>query len=683
MAILPCLITAQSIKKTEKLLNRYEYERAKTRLKRNIVKGRDKAQAIPLLAECYRHQRDVFNMKAWYSQAITLPGASPKNWLYYGMALQSTGDYTAAREAFETFSQKDLTPELGQLMMAHCDSVLGPWSGKPPKYDVHIVNKINTTQTEFGPALSDGDLYYTTDFVGGNRTRHYGWTGRGYFDVMKSSPATAGDFWGDMKDGKRVLRFNTVFNDGPVSFSRDGNQVFLTRSFYGKSKKEDNVRTNQLKIYSANKTLGVWGKLKPFNHNSLDYSVGHPALSNDGNTLYFTSDMPGGSGGFDLWMCTKQGDSWGEPRNLGPIVNTAGNEVFPSVAEDGTLYFSSDGQPGYGGLDIFKTQYYDGDWTTPINVQMALNSPYDDFAIVFAPGMKNGFFSSNRPGGMGNDDIYAFRDSELAKNFVAKKVKGRQVPVSAPAPVCLSGVVKDKITGKPIENATLFIHNPNTNKVSVIKTAPDGSYCFPIDRGGDYTVKAMKPTYIADCGHVQVPQPITREGVNPKELLLDKLDLGKVFKIQGPGAENIYYDFDKSDIRPDAARELNKLVMIMKENPVNVELGSHTDCRGTNNYNEKLSQRRAESAVNYIISQGISADRIIAKGYGEQKPVNRCIDGVDCSEAEHQLNRRTEFIVIEFSTPKQQIGQFNPDIYLDGEDVDPNKLPKDFFDMCK
>jgi outer membrane protein OmpA-like peptidoglycan-associated protein len=342
-------------------------------------------------------------------------------------------------------------------------------------------------------------------------------------------------------------------------------------------------------------------------------------------------------------------------------VNTSEEEMFPTMQSDDVLYFSSNGHPGYGALDIFKTTNKNGSWTTPVNLHMPINSSFDDFAIAFAKPDKNGFFSSNRPEGVGSDDIYAFKFVE---------------PV---LPAYISGLVKDKSTMLPIAGATVFLFDPSTGKIKVLKTNADGMYKSDVDKQGDYIVKGMMPNFIADC--TPFPLALLKPGTTslaPRDLLLDKLTINKTFSI-----ENIYYDFDKFKIRDDAKPELDKLVTIMKENPVSVELGSHTDSRGSIAYNDKLSQKRAESAVNYIVNSGIEKTRITAKGYGEHLLINKCADGIKCTSAEHQFNRRTEFKVTSITVPAVNQDQFDPSIYIDGQQLDSKILPVDFFGKCK
>ena len=663
--LLPALMSCQSIYKAQKQMDKYNYAGAIETLKKAEKNEKMHDAALPMLAECYRMQHDILNAKATYAQVVNLPGADPESFFYYAKALQSTGNYVKAREMFQAYSEKKPSDPRGKLFAAACDSVLGPWKGLTPGFELKQVNNINTTESDFGSAFYNGDLVFASDFSNvAGEGKKYGWTGRGFLNIMKSSPEIAGDYWGNMETTSAFdSKFNQQYHDGPAAFSTDGNSIYFTRSYFGSAKREGVYKTNLLKIYYATKTDGKWGEVKPFFLNSKDFSVGHPSLSADGKTLYFVSDMPGGQGGTDIWMCQREGEEWGTAQNLGKTVNTSESEMFPTMNADGILYFSSDGHPGYGALDIFKTKNVNGTWTTPENLQTPINGSFDDFAIAFAAGDKNGFFSSNRPGGAGSDDIYAFR-------------------TAAPMPVLpayITGLVKDKSTMQPMAGVTVFLYDPASGNVKILKTDATGMYKTMISKPGEYAVKAMMPEYIADCA--PFPLAVIKPGTtstSSRDLLLDKLTMNKTFHI-----DNIYYDFDKYAIRPDAQPELDKLVQIMNENGVNVELGSHTDSRGSVAYNDKLSQKRAESAVKYIVVAGIDKKRITAKGYGEHQLTNKCADGIDCTNEEQQANRRTEFKITGLTAAVVNPDQFDPSIYTKGQELNAKMLPADFFSKCK
>jgi len=661
--LLPAILSAQSLNKAKKEMDKFDYSKAIEILKEVAAKEKTHDAALPLLAECYRMQHDMVNARVIYAKVVTLPDADPMSFFYYAQTLQSTGNYTKAREVFQQYSVMNPSDARAKRFIAECDSVLGPWKGKTSKYEIKQVKGINTAQSDFGPTFYEGDLVFASDFnPNPGSGKEYGWTGHGYLNIMKSSPETKDDFWGNMRNVTSFdSRFNLSYHDGPAAFSADGNSIYFTRSFYGKAKREGIYKTNLLKIYYATKADGVWGEIKPFFMNSEDYSVGHPTLSADGQTLYFVSDMPGGQGGTDIWMCEQKGGSWGTPVNLGTTVNTAGNEMFPTMCDDGELYFASDGLPGYGALDIFSTREEKGSWTTPVNLQPPINGSFDDFAIAFAAGDKNGFFSSNRLLGMGSDDIYAFRIAEPSDSL----------------PAYISGLVRDKTTMQPMSGAVVFLYNTSTGVVKVLKTDSKGIYKTDIRKPADYLIKAMMTNYIASCTPFSLKVIVPgKTYLVPQDQTLDKLVINKTFRI-----ENIYYNFDKFNIREDAKVELDKLVNIMKENDITVELGSHTDSRGSFAYNDKLSQKRAESVVKYIVSADIDKNRITAKGYGERQLTNRCADGVYCTPEEHQANRRTEFKVTSY-TQKDPNAEYDLSNFSVGDEIPVYMFDKNFFSGC-
>ncbi len=671
--LIPIILSANPVRKARIAMEKYDYSQAIELLRKAVEKEKFHNAAVPLLADCYRMQRDILNAKAWYAEAVNIPEAAPETFLYYAQMLQATGEYSRARLMYMTYSQKSAT-ENELKFVAHCDSVLGPWRNLQPSAEISNVQNINTSQSDFGAAFHEGYLVFASDFinqaVGANP---YGWTGNGYLDIKRSKPAEKGVYTEKLgKPQSFSMKLNQPYHEGPACFSPDGNTIYFTRAYKDNANRKDGIKTNLLKIFIAKHTSVGWSNPQPFRFNSKEYSVGHPAVSPDGKYLYFASDMPGGQGGTDIWRSSIDKDSIGMPVNLGNVINTADNEMFPYISDDGSLYFASEGHPGYGALDLFCAEKHGESWTTPVNLKTPLNSSFDDFAIAFAPGTKSGYFSSNRPGGMGNDDIYFFRMIELPPP---------QVPVlpERPKQEYITGVIRDKVSLEPIEGATAFILHPKTGTITTVKTGPDGKYQLPVDDADEYVVKGMKPAYIADCLNIAV-QTSDNDTMNKatRDLLLDKLAIKRTFRI-----ENIYYDFDKYNIRADAKPELDKLVTIMNENPINVELGSHTDSRGSVSYNDKLSQNRANSAVEYIISQGIDKSRITAKGYGEHQLTNKCSDGVNCTEEEHQANRRTEFKITEYSSPEQQAGQFNPDAFSNGMKMNIKALPDDFFKPCK
>jgi len=632
-----------------------------------------KAEAITRLADCYRFTNNVERASEWYAKAIQLKNVDPINYLYYGQALQSNGSYENAKTAFITYSQMVPEDPRGSAYAASCD-LPKIWRSTSPEFEIKNMTSLNSKWSDFGPAYFKDGLIFTSDrredYL---KKTAYGWTKFSYLDMYFSKQDNPENPFSDTKEVNAFSKnFNQPYNDGPAAFSSDYSTIYLTRSYNDRTVKKDHIKNHLLKIFYAKTNGKNWSDEKPFFLNSKYYSVAHPSISPDGKTIYFSSDMPGGFGASDIWFCTGQNDKWSTPKNLGAEVNTFGNEVFPFILNDSTLYFSSNGLPGYGGLDVFVTMKNDGSWQTPINIKKPVNSSYDDFSFILDASDTHGFFSSNRPDpyGLGSDDIYACIR-------LAVIPESKRVNTPRPKSFFVSGYVKDLNSLLPITEATVYLLNTKTGKVKVLRTNDEGFYKSAMDKGGSYVAKATQLNYLPEC--LSFSPPAANQAMllkAPYDLLLDKFEVNKVYKL-----ENIFFDPDKWYIRPDAEPALDKLVKIMMENPISVELGSHTDCIGTYLDNDILSQKRAESAVNYIIQKGIGRDRITAKGYGERKLINRCADGVKCTPAEHQANRRTEFKITAVS-PVMPQNNLKTASYKEGAEIDRGLLAPDFFDIC-
>ncbi len=643
----------------------------------------DRNDAIIKLADCYRLTNDQLNAKAWYAKAVTLPNSENINWLYYGESLQCAQEYDMAKEAFEKYDYLNPSDPRGKAYASFCADVK-KMSENPPGFEIKNATSLNSPQSDFGPAFySDGIVFVSDRRQNFLDNKKYEWTNSYYLNLYFSTPRFLGDFFQEMNEPKPFdNKFNYTYHDGPAAFARHDSLIYLTRTERGKEKKDnEKFRTDRLKIFYS-KYDGSWSKTEPSSLNSDSYSVGHPALSPDGNTLYFVSDMPGGMGGTDIYTCKWDAmGQWGPPVNLGESINSFGNEMFPAVHDD-QLYFASDGIAGFGGLDIFKSTFKNGTWSKAENLGPPVNSSFDDFAFVLDTAGKKGFFSSNRPGGMGSDDIYACKviDKRTFKKSAEEIAEQQKDSLS----VTISGFVKDKQTMKPLPGITVFLLNTQTGKASVLKTDANGHFTTVGSKGILYVVKGMENNYLSDCINFKFETTDTAHFLTtPRDLLLDHLEVNKVigFGSTDYTIEPIYYDFNKWFIRPEAAKELDKLVQVMRENSVTVELGSHTDSRGSREYNLDLSQKRAESAVRYIVLQGIESERIIAKGYGESLLVNNCSDGVPCTASEHQANRRTEFKVTGF-TKTDVSSEYDMSKFIKGEEIPAYLLDRDFFNEC-
>lgn len=582
----------------------------------------------------------VFNYKqaeSWYAIAAKMPGSKAENILGYAKALQQNSKYSEAKVQYLNYieKKKDVSEKQQAVWISSCDSAL-KWIKNPKKVELINQKALNSPQSDWGAVNYQGGVVFTSDrsdarfetqegkpFLRFDGTKEpdkkiYGWTGNGYLKLyIKTSPADSLQLF--------PIKAGTRYHVGSASFTADGKTMYftLTRITNELERLKKQPTTVNVEIFSSTKAAdGTWGEPVSFAYNNVNqYSVGDPFITTDGNSLYFASNMPGGVGGTDIYVCLKtDAGEWGKPVNLKEI-NTEGNERSPVFDEKDNFYFSSDGRTGMGGLDVYQALRTSSGIGKVENLGYPFNSPQDDFG--FSLNEKGGivYLSSNREGGLGSDDIYTIDQ----KMILAFKLEGR---------------VLDKESGQPIAGALVTLAKVNGG---ILKTESDenGTYRFDLTKESEYNVSAEKTGYRADVENLATIG-LTTSAVLKEDLHLETVVIDKAIRI-----ENIYYDFDKWNIRADAAVELDKLVKIMTDNPtIWIELGSHTDSRGKDKYNLDLSQKRAESAVQYIISRGINKNRITAKGYGETQLLNKCANGVNCTEEEHQLNRRTEFKIV-------------------------------------
>jgi len=670
-------VASAQIRQANSLFNQFKYSKA-IPLYQKASEDKDikiRKEATARLADCYRLMNNANEARSWYAKAVTFEGADPINYYYLGMALRTLANYDEAESAFQEYAGKVPSDFRGKVYAGYCREIK-TWEGLTSCAEIKDAVTLNSPYSDFGPTFYQDGLIFTSDRdIDMITDKNYLWTSFGYLDLYEARPVSYNDFWSDLKAPERLpATFNQAYHDGPVSFTGDFRKMFITRTLKNSSKKDTSaMKTDYLKIFIADLNGQKKIDFIPFPYNAENYSVGHPSVSKDGKTLILSSNKPGGSGQSDLYISELKDGKWSEPENLGPEINTFGNEVFPFLANDSTLYFSSDGLPGYGGLDLYETNKVNGKWLKPWNLKAPLNSPYDDFSIAFDKKQSYGFFSSNRPGGVGSDDIYAFRNYRRTLGPNDRLIIGEKNKK-----LVLAGFVKDKKNMEPIEGATVFLLNSTTNEVLILKTDKKGYYETPADNGVLYVAKAMSKGYFDDCLNFRIPDGKTSEkSIALRDLLLDKYALNQVFVVQ-----NIYYDLDKWAIRDDAKPSLDQLARLLKQYPISVELGSHTDSRASADYNIELSQRRAESVVRYLILSGINPARLTARGYGETRLVNKCADGVPCTEAEHQANRRTEFRITSIDGDEKGKKSFDPGVFKAGDKVPVQILDPEFFSGC-
>jgi outer membrane protein OmpA-like peptidoglycan-associated protein/tetratricopeptide (TPR) repeat protein len=670
LAIMGNFRLSAQMKHANKLFEQYKYSTA-VPLYKKATEDKDiqvRKEATVRLADCYRLMNNANEARSWYAKAVTFEGVDSINYYYLGIALRSLANYDEAEKAFLNYVEHTPSDQRGKIYAQYCRDIK-QWLDLSPSAEIKNATALNSSYSEFGPMFYKESLIFTTDRdVDILNEQNYLWTSFGYLDLYFSNPSYYNDFWSEMSAPTLMPKsFNQAYHDGPASFNGDFSKMYITRTLKNSTTKADNseYRTDLLKLFIATIDPEEKTSFTEFPYNSPDYSVGHATVTKDGKMMIFSSKKPGGKGYSDLYMSRLIGDKWSEPVSLGDTINTFGNEVFPFLANDSTMFFSSDGLLGYGGLDVYETNLVNGHWTIPWNLKLPINSPYDDFSLIFHQNMTSGFLSSNRPGGLGSDDLYVF------KNY-------KRTPPEIIGTPTISGFVKDKNTLEPLNMATVFLLNATTNEVLVLKTDSTGYYEAPITKGDLYIAKGMKPEFFNDCLTFKI-QPLDPglKFKTPRDLLLDKYSVNQIFVIK-----NIYYDLDKWFIRDDAKPALDSLVLILKQYPISVELGSHTDCRASDAYNIELSQKRAEAAIRYLSFSGINPVRLTARGYGETKLVNQCADGVKCTEAEHQANRRTEFKITAINSEGFKAGGFNPDVFKAGDKIPAHLLEADFFKNC-
>lgn len=618
LALLLSGCTSYYLKKANREYESYNYVTAIEGY-RKVLKSTQSNQAVIRLADSYRLINKSDKAEEAYAEVVKIKDVDPVNFYYYAKALINNGKRDAAKPWLDKYLSAKPDDKTAQALR---DANNNPASitSEDGLFKVEMAT-IEGLASCFGALERKDEVVFsgqTTVGIGGKKDE---WSGESYYDIY--SAKKAGGAWS--KPHSIEGDVNGLYHEGPATFSKSGDEMYYTRSNYFKKKLKASTKSeNNLKIFKAKLVNGKWEGSEEMPFNSDEYSVGHPTLSADGKTLYFTSDMPGGQGGSDIYF-SKWDGKWGKPQNMGPEINTPGKESFPySHDEDSSFYFSSDGNVSLGGLDIFKCKWDGSKWGSPVNIKAPLNSQKDDFAFSMKADNKSGYLSSNRGG---EDRIYEWA----------------AIPPVEPV-YYTEGTVTDKATGKPLPGAKVLFKNMDDGTEEFVTTDENGKYKYEIKPNKHYDIVASKDLYFVKKDKVFVPKSKLGESIT-KDLALEPIVIDKPIVI-----ENIYYDLGKWDIRPEAAAELDKLVQFLRDNgKISIELSSHTDCRASDAYNLNLSDKRAKSAVDYLISKGIDGTRLKAKGYGETKLLNKCDDGITCTEEEHQLNRRTEIKVLKIT----------------------------------
>ncbi|UMB59395.1 OmpA family protein [Lutibacter sp. A80] len=623
----------EKYKIADSFFEKMQYLEAAKEYKAAIDNGDNSKDVFQKIGDAYYFNTNMESANKWYGKLITLykEALNAEYFFRYSKSFQGIGKYGAAKKWMKVFEEKSNKNQLNKTanLQANSEVILD----QEQQFILSNLS-INTVFSDFGPMYYNDKLVYASAIDSTyNKTSNYKIKKPLFFNLYlgdidyKNTDVTM------VKDFSKVL--NSKYHEATLSFSSDFKKVYYTRNNYNGSG-VDGVKINRLKLYSATLVEGVdgkkdWQNIKELPFNSEEYSVGHPALSADGTKLYFVSDMPGSIGETDIFVVDiLKDDVYSKPRNLGTKINTSGKEMFPFITKN-KLYFASDGHNGLGGLDVFESNY-NTVFEAAINLGAPLNSVLDDFGYIVNEETNNGFVCSNRNSGKGDDDIYFFERIPVGdcKQFV-------------------EGYISNNLTGEKISDATVSLYSNEGEKLEEIQTDINGNYSFEkeISCNTNYLIKVKKRGYnvkekpfLTTEKSQKITIPVGIDKLN--KLIVEENGLLKI------KVGTIYFDLDKWDIRVDAALEFDKVVFLLKQYPkmiINIE--SHTDSRGKDAYNLILSDKRAKATRDYIISKGIDAKRIIsAKGFGETQLINKCKNGVPCSEMLHQLNRRSEFIIL-------------------------------------
>lgn len=598
----------QYTKVADKLFDRYEYVDAAKEYLKLAESSKADNYVYKQLAESYYN---VFNTKEavkWFAKVVEQK-QDAEIYYKYAQMLKAEGNFKEADKQMQQFAQLQPNDQRAKSFLSK-PNYLPELKEQSKLYDV-IKSDISSDKSDFGAILTDDNNFYFSSARNTSR-RNNGWNEEPYLDIYKAIYNANGT----ISDALAVESLNTKWHDGPVSITKDGNTIYYGSESFNEKEyvkdKEKKAKFGKIFLYKASKEGDKWGNIKPLPFNNKEFSVRNPSISKDGKTLYFSSNMPGGFGGEDIWKVSVNGDEFGTPENLGAKVNTEANESFPYITDDNVLFFSSNGKVGFGGLDVFMIDLKKD--ANAINVGEPVNTSKDDFAFTFNAAKKVGFFSSNRDG---VDNIY-----------IANPVCNVQVLVK----------VKDAKSGNVIDGATVVLVDEKQKTVSNKTTLANGESSSGVLCYTSYSAQVSKQGYesgVFEVAKAENSQVVVEALLNPIMPIITEREV-----ILQP----IYFEFNKSNITAEGAAELDKLVAVMNEYPTMVIFAkSHTDSRGSDKYNINLSDRRAKSTVQYLVSKGISKDRISGQGFGESEPKVEC---KPCTEQEHAQNRRSEFLIV-------------------------------------
>jgi outer membrane protein OmpA-like peptidoglycan-associated protein/tetratricopeptide (TPR) repeat protein len=613
----------KSSKKADKQFSKLEFVKAAESYKKLINNGKSSDYVVAQLAECYYNIFNTVEAEKWYA-TLAEDSSDPDIIFKYSQMLKANGKYKLSNKWMNKFVELRPADNRATSFLKN-PNYLPKIISKGKRFNVQNLD-INSEYSDFGGALNNNKLYITSSRntvglfdLGRWITQRisYGWNNEPYLDIYSFDVTDSGSYLNEDYLGSNI---NTKYHEGLASFDNEGNMYISRESFYENEYVKDPESNNITSLIGIYKISKGEKNVVALNINSVEYSVKNPSISSDGKTLYFSSDMPGGFGNFDIYRGDiDENGNINNVENLGQKVNTEGQEMFPFIGDKNNLYFSSDSQLGLGGLDVFFTKEVDGKWASVRNVGIPVNSNADDFAFSMNEATGEGFVSSNRSGGKGSDDIYSIK---------------RLIPI---CDVLLTANVMDAKTKLGIDSATTSISDKEGNIASTKTSSNKGvsEFMLVCDEAGKLIVS--KEGYNSKI----VDLKMSSEEFTSINVMLDPIE--KIIVAEKIELNAIYFDFDKSNIKAEAAFELDKLVQIMNKYPeMTVSIESHTDSKGPSSYNQRLSERRAKTTSQYVISKGIDSSRLSSAGKGESSPV---VDCTNCSKDEDQLNRRSEFII--------------------------------------
>lgn len=628
--VLTAVAQKTKIEDADKKYDKYAYIDAVDVYEKVAEKGYKDEKMFQRLANAYYFNAELIKAVKWYDQLFALNVEQDPEYFYrYAQCLKANGNYEKADKILEEFNKKASTDKRGILFESN-KNYLEVIKANSNRFEIADAG-INSVLSDYGSAFFNNKVVFASARdTGGVSKKTFKWTNKSFTNLYSAVLLEDGSLGAPERFHKNI---NSKFNESTPVFTRDGKTMYFTRNnFLDGKRRSDEKKVTLLKLYSATLVDEKWQKITELPFNSDQFSVAHPALSPDEKTLYFASDMPGTFGQSDLYKVRINEDgTFGKPENLGTEINTEGRETFPYISDENELFFASDGRPGLGGLDIFVSNINpDSSFEEVQNVGEPINTKQDDFAFIINSKSREGFFSSNRENGHGFDDIYRFKE--------IRKLTCKQI---------LTGTISDSGTGEKLPDSKVVLVDEQFKTIAEAVSDSKGNYTFSdVNCGKKYYVRASKVDYETK----EIPVTVIKlSGETTIPIQLEKrikpiavgTDLAKILEIP-----IIYFDLDKATIKKESAFQLEKIVEILNQYPnFKLDVRSHTDSRQTARYNEVLSEKRAKSTIKWLVEKGIDPKRLTGKGYGENQLVNQCADGVKCSEEEHQLNRRSEFII--------------------------------------